>query len=300
MSKKYMKKNSLKSVFFGTPRFSTLVLDRLKEKDITPTLIVTAPDSPSGRKLILTPPEVKVWAEEHGVPIIQPKALDDNTLAEIWNTDWDIFIVVAYGKILPKDILDLPKYKTLNVHPSLLPKYRGASPVASQILSDDRKTGVTVMLMDEEVDHGPILTQASIEIDEGEWPPRKRILEEMLASEGGELLAETIPKWIEGDLTLEPQNEALATYTKKITKKDGEISLEDNPRKNFLKIRAYDEWPGAYFFTHSSSASSSAREKHTRVKITDAEYDQKGDTLIIKRVIPEGKREMPYDDFLRG
>ena len=175
-----MKKENekLNIVFFGTPKFSVQIMEKLKGNDLTPSLLITTPNKPKGRKLILTPPETKIWAEENKIKVLQPTKLKDpEFLKEMSANNWDLFIVASYGKIIPKEILDMPKYGTINVHPSLLPRLRGASPMQSAILSED-KTGVTIMLMDEEMDHGPILIQKDLEIDN--WPPNIEELEEKL------------------------------------------------------------------------------------------------------------------------
>lgn len=281
----------IKSIFFGTPKFAVHILEELKDTGHIPTLIITMPDKPQGRELVVTPPEVKVWAVENNVDVMQPEKLDRDIISELKNSQWDIFLVVAYGKILPKDLLDIPKHGTLNVHPSLLPKYRGSSPIESQILADDRETGVTIMLMDEKLDHGPIISQARLEIAEEDWPLNKIMLENMLATEGGNFLAETVSDWVDGKITAEPQDEKNATYTKKIKKEDGEIDLTKDSKQNFLKIQAFEGWPGTYFFTERN-------DKEIRVKIIDAEL-QEG-KLILRRVLPEGKKEMDYKDFMRG
>lgn len=271
--------NNYKIVFFGTPEFSVSVLEELYKKNIVPTLIVTAPDAKVGRGMVLTSPPAKVWAEKHDVDVIQ-----NHTDEMLLNTEWDLFIVASYGKILPSELLDLPNKGVLNVHPSLLPKFRGASPIVSAILEDEKETGVSIMLLDEKMDHGPILAQARVEVDN--WPPKASVLEDILVTEGGKLLAEVVPPWMKGEITPEEQDHDKATFSKKITKKDGLINLGDDPYKNYLKIQALVGWPGTYFFVNDK-----------RVKITDADFDGK---LIINRVIPEGKKEMKYEDFLRG
>lgn len=283
----------LRIAFFGTPLFATIVLDELKEAGILPSLIITAPDTPQGRSLTLTPPPVKVWAAAEGIEVLQPQTLaDEDTLAPVYNSEWDLFIVASYGALVPASLLNLPKYGTLNVHPSLLPKFRGASPVRSAILADERTTGVSIMLMDEKLDHGPVVAQARIELAPEDWPPSALLLEELLAHAGGALLAETISPWVASDIRPEVQDETQATYTKKITKEMGLLDLSADPYCNLLKIRAYDGWPGTYFFHER-------RGKKIRVKVLDAELAEDG-SLRLTRVIPEGKREMAYEDFLRG
>lgn len=276
-------------VFFGTPRFAVYVLEELKAAHLLPVLIITSPDKPRGRGLEVRPLDVKVWAIEHDINVLQPgKITDPLFLGELRNSQWDLFVVAAYGKILPRELLEIPQRGILNVHPSLLPKFRGASPIQSQILADTQRTGVTIMLIDEEMDHGPILSQASIEPDP--WPVSYAILEELLAREGGRLLAETIKTWLAGKIIPEEQDHRTATYTKKIEKDDGLIELSGDAYQNYLRFLAFKGWPGAYFFTESNG-------KRTRVIIAEAQY--KDGALIISRIIPEGKREMSYEDFIR-
>ncbi len=282
-------RDQVRFVYFGTPLFATIVLDELASQGYLPTLIVTAPDKPKGRKLVLTPSEVRVWGESRGIRVITPSTLKQDEIIETLRIEAPhLFIVSAYGKIIPKAVLAIPKYGVLNVHPSLLPKFRGPSPIESAILSNETATGVTIMVLDEEVDHGPVIAQRE-RILQG-WPPRASELSKDLAQFGGKLLAEIIPEWING-LQAFPQNHTRATFTKKITKEDGLIDLTGDPLLNYKKIRAYDEWPGAHFFTERNG-------KTIRVKITDAHYAH--GVLTILSVIPEGKKEMRYTDFVRG
>jgi len=286
-----MEKNlkNLKVAFFGTPEIAVYVLDELKTQGIVPELIITAPDKPKGRKLTVTPPETKLWAQKHNIAILQPEKLNDaNFLSQIKSKSWDIFIVVAYGKIIPESLFEIPSHGTLNVHPSLLPRLRGPSPIQSAILGEE-KTGVTVMLLDEQMDHGPIVAQRQVEV--ASWPPKASMLGKILAEEGARLLAQNILPWIDGKIKATAQDDSAATYTKKIKKTDGLVDLSDTPEENYRKIQAFDVWPRAYFIIEKNG-------KQMRVVITDAEL--KEDSLVIKSVIPEGKKEMLYADFLRG
>lgn len=284
-------------VFFGTPRFAVYVLRALEKAGVLPDLVITAPDKPAGRGLKIQEPPVKEWALEHGIPVLQIESLkkESDDLNLLKNSEWDLFLVAAYGSILLKDILDVPQKGALNVHPSLLPKFRGASPIESQILSDEKNAGVTIMLIDEKMDHGPILAQASVTPEE--WPLKASVLEAMLATIGGELLAETIPQWLGGSITPEEQNHDLATFTKKITKEDGLIEIcgrrtsANEEYEKYLKYCAYDGWPGVYFFVERNG-------KNMRVKITDAEY--KNGAFLPLKVIPEGKKEIGYQEFLNA
>ena len=279
----------LRTVFFGTPPFVTHVLDALFDAGLTPTLTVTASEKPQGRGLLPKPSAVKVWAQEHGVPVWEPEKIDEEFIKQIKMESWDVFIVAGYGKILPQELLDIPKHGTLNVHPSLLPKFRGPSPIESQILLDTKEIGVSVILLDQETDHGPILAQASFTPEP--WPIKRRVLEELLWKKGGEILAETIPSYIEGKTLPTPQNHNDATFTPKLSKEDGLVDLSGDAYKNYLKFCAYEGWPGTYFFTLRNGIK-------IRVKIAAAEFAN-GEFRVL-RVIPEGKKEMDYTDFLRA
>lgn len=276
--------------FFGTPEFAAIILDELERAGFLPALIVTAPDKPKGRKLVVLPSEVKEWACAHNIPVLTPEKIrgDEAFTAALRTAQCELFVVAAYGKIIPKEILDIPKHGTLNVHPSLLPKFRGSSPVESAILSDETHTGVTIMVLDEQMDHGPIAAQREFAMKN--WPPKGSELTRELAHAGGALLAATIPQWMNGMMPRE-QDHARATFTKKIVKEDGLIDLSGDALLNYKKIMAYDEWPGAYFFTEYNG-------KKIRVRITEAHLEN--GALVLDRIVPEGRKEMRYEDFLRG
>ena len=276
------------TAFFGTSHFSVGVLDELKKADQTPSLIVTVPDQPQGRHLKILPNIVKTWALENGVPILETEKLDDETFKKLSEKSWDLFIVASYGKIIPERFIDLPKHKTLNVHPSLLPLLRGPSPIQYTILEDMHEAGVTIMAIDKEMDHGPIVEQ---EVDSIEERPPYRERQTRLAHEGGKLLATILPAWIGGTISPQDQDHTQATFTKKIAKEDGLIDVTQDPYQNFLKIQAFSAWPGTYFFTERKG-------KKIRLKITRASF--KDGALTIEKVIPEGKNEMSYADFQRG
>jgi len=288
----HRKKNSdVLFAFFGTPRFSVDVLNALEKNGLLPALVVTAPDKPQGRGLKLAPSPAKAWALERGIDVASPATLTDGAfVAELKNTEWDVFVVAAYAKLIPKAILDIPRRGSLNVHPSLLPKFRGASPIYSAILADERETGVTIMQMNEKMDAGAIVAQARIEITPEDWPLKGSVLLQLLATEGGNLLAEVLPAWVAGEITAEPQDEGRATYTKKFTDADALVELSGDPRQNLLKIRAFDSKhfdvpQRAHFFTPDGK----------RVIVTEAQL--KDGKLEILKVIPEGKKEMPFTLF---
>ncbi len=275
--------------FFGTPHFSVVVLDALEAHGLLPAVVITAPDKPRGRGLEVLPSPAKVWAIERGIDVLTPATLKgEDIAAELGNTDWDVFVVAAYNKLIPKSILDIPRRGCLNIHPSLLPKFRGPSPALSAILADERTTGVTIMQMNEKMDEGPIVAQAKVELEEDAWPPKGSMFEDLLATEGGNLLAEIMPEWISGEIMPEEQDAGQATYTKKFASEDALIDLSSDARQNLLKIRAFDKNPRAYYMTTDGK----------RVIITEAEI--RDGKLEILKVIPEGKKEMPYADFARN
>ena len=284
--------------FFGTPYIATIVLDQLEANGLVPALIVTAPDRPVGRGLTLTPSPVKKWAIERGIDVATPEKLSDPAfIAELQNTDWDVFVVSMYAKLIPKKVLDMPRRGCLNVHPSLLPKFRGPSPVLSAILADlpaneegMREVGVTIMQLSEKMDEGPVIAHAELTFDEQDWPPKGSELEKLLSQEGGNLLAEVLPQWVAGTIPSEEQDHTQATYTRKFTDDDSKLDLDDKSkdRENFLKIRAFDASPKPYFISKNGK----------RVIVKEAKWEN--GKLIITRVTPEGKKEMDYQDFLRG
>ncbi|MBI2507100.1 MAG: methionyl-tRNA formyltransferase [Candidatus Niyogibacteria bacterium] len=232
-------------IFFGTSEFAIPILDALKNKGWLPKLVVATPDRPAGRKLKLKSSPVKMWAEKNGIPVIQPENLKNpDTFQKLTDTKCRLILVAAYGKIMPKEVLDLPEKGSLNVHPSLLPRYRGADPIRSAILAGDKKTGVTVMLMDEKMDHGPILKHETLNLKHKKYtyPELKKELAEL----GGKLLAETLPEWLAGEIKPKEQDHSKATYTKKITKEDGHINWSESAEIIERKIRALNPWPGTY------------------------------------------------------
>lgn len=283
---------SLPFIFFGTDTFSTGVLNELEARGFLPSLIVTVPDKPKGRKLVMTPPDAKIWGEARGIPVIQLKTLrtpEAETEIREKMAGALVGIVASYGKIIPQNILDIPAHKTLNVHPSLLPKLRGASPLQSAILLES-ETGVTIMVLDADMDHGPILASQKTDdwsADLSALLPYSDELEKKLSAKGGALLGEILPDWVAGTITAIEQNHADATFTVKIKKEDGLLDLADSPEINLRKIRAYQGWPTAYYFDN---------EKRIIIKTAHIENG----ALVIDRIIPEGGKEMNYLDYTRS
>ena len=265
--------SKLNFVFFGTPDVASETLEILKQAGHLPSLIITATDKPQGRKMILTPSPVKTWAIENNIPYIQPEKIKVEDLPEA-----DLYIVVAYGKILEEVIINKPKLGSINIHYSLLPKYRGASPVESAILHGEKETGVAIQKMVYQMDAGNIIAPEKIDILPTETAPELRI---RLIKLGGELLVKTLPKIISGDIKETKQDESLATFCKKIKKEDGLINLEDDGEKNYNKFRAYAKWPRTFFFKDGK-----------RIIITKAKLEN--GQFVIEKIIPEGGKEVAY------
>jgi methionyl-tRNA formyltransferase len=319
--------SEVKIIFMGTPEFGAIILEGLIKARYKPILVATAPDKPVGRKQILTPPPVKVIAQKYGIAVFQPEKIL-RLKSKILNLKPDLIIAVAYGKILPKEILEIPKYGCLAVHPSLLPKYRGPSPIQTAILNGDRKIGVTIFLMDEKMDHGPILARRELELSifNSQLSNRSQIpnskityteLSKKLAKLGAKLLIETIPKWIKGEIKPVPQEESKATYTKILKKEDGKINWRKTAEELERQIRAFDPWPGSFTFWYKNKEKIRLKFLRARVlKISDTKTYLIGKTLvapqnelcvqtgqgflIIEKLQPEGKKEMFSEDFLRG
>jgi methionyl-tRNA formyltransferase len=283
----------MKIAFFGTPDIAQIVLDKLIKAEIIPDLIISNPDAPVGRKAIMTPPPVAKFAKENNLSLIQPHNLkDENFIETIKKESWDVFIVVAYGKILPKWLLDLPKKGVVNVHPSLLPKLRGASPIRSAILNDEKETGVSIMLLDEKMDHGPIIAQAKFSITDNDWPIDGVVLDIQLADLGADLLIQNLPLYFEGKIEPKEQIHEDATFCTKITKEMSELQIDPynlpegkSAYEALLKIRAFSVWPETFFIYNGK-----------RIKIKSAHLDPLG-TLVIERIVPEGKNETDFKNY---
>jgi len=280
----------LNFVFWGTPDVASETLEILKQNDYIPSLIITAPDKPQGRKMLITPPPVKIWAIENNVPYLQPESLAKPFLTRpyfflkgkgkaLLEALPDISIVVAYGKIIPEEILNLPKLGSINIHYSLLPKYRGASPVESAILNGDTETGISIQKMEYKMDTGPIIAQEKIEIEPEE---KASELRKRLIKIGGNLLIKILPNFINGKIKLIPQDERQASVCKKIKKEDGLVNLEiELPSDLYNKFRAYATWPRTFFFKEGK-----------RIIITEAKLENR--EFKILKIIPEGGKEILY------
>ncbi|MCX6764750.1 MAG: methionyl-tRNA formyltransferase [Candidatus Nealsonbacteria bacterium] len=301
----------MKIIFIGTPNFGAIVLEKLLKNKMEPVLVVTKPDKPIGRKKVITPPPVKILAKKYKIPFLQPDKIE-NIQRELEKINPDLILVAAYGKIIPKKILQIPKHGCLNVHPSLLPKHRGASPLQFTVLNGDKETGVTLILMTEKMDEGPILDQLKIKIENQKIFPEE--LEKKLAELGADLAVKIIPKWIKNKIKPQKQNEKEATYTKIIKKEDGKIDWSKPAEYLEKQIRAFHPWPGSFCKIDDKIMKvlkASALEQ-TKVgpqgpigKTYLATNEQiavqcKKDYLIIEELQFEGKKKMTAKDFLKG
>ncbi len=313
----------------GTPRFGAIVLEKLAQSEFKPILVITEPDKPAGRKQELKAPECKIIAEKYNIPVVQPEKIK-NLESGILKLEYDLIIVAAYGQIIPKNILEIPKYGCLNVHPSLLSKYRGPSPIQYAILNRDKETGITIILMDEKVDHGPIVAQQQLEIPNSKHQipnkskiqnPNYETLETELAKHGADLLIKTIPNWISKRIKAEPQNESKATLTKIIKKEDGKIDWKKPAEAIEAQIRAFHVWPGTFFEWNGKKIKILEAETKElpnknnydigEVIVSPAEALAKAgwnkilvkcgqNFLIINKLQLEGKKPTNSEEFLRG
>ena len=240
-----MKNQSPKIVFWGTPEFATPSLEALFKNGHNVVSVVTNPDEPAGRKNVLTSPPVKVWAEKNNIPVLQPDNLKSDFQREIRLPRADIYIVAAYGKLIPKEILENPKYGALNIHPSLLPRWRGPSPIQYTILYGDKEAGVTIMKMDERMDHGPAIAASSFQLPASSKPTYKEV-HDKLAKLGAELLVKILPKWLAGEIKPEAQDDAKTTYSKILKKDDGRINWSRPAEEIERMVRAFNPWPGTW------------------------------------------------------
>lgn len=303
----------IKIIFFGTPEFAEVILKSLVSNKYDISAVFTQPDKKVGRRQEVAHSPVKKLALKNKIKIFQSESLRDSELAEkIKKVGADLFIVAAYGKILPKDILEIPKYGAINIHASLLPKYRGASPVQYAILAGDKETGITLMKMNEKMDEGDILKQKKIEIGEDETAD---VLLERLSKIGADMIVDFVPKWISGKIKPVQQNHRETTYCKQVLREDGKINWNFPAEEIYRQWRAYHPWPGIY--STLSGKNQSKRLKLLEIEIVPnintgeklgkiIEYNQKvavqteKGLIILKKIQLEGKKKMDIAEFLRG
>lgn len=267
-----------KFIYFGTPRVASDTLAHLLAAGFTPTLVVTSPDAPRGRGLTLTPSPTKTLALEHGLTVITPEKLDAETIQTISAVGAEVGICVAYGKIFPESLIDSFPKGVLNIHYSLLPRHRGATPLEGALLAGDSETGVTIQKMVKALDAGDIVATRSIPIGADDTA---RELRPQLITLGAELLVETLPRYLAGEITPIAQDPTLATHSGKLKKEDGLLDLSAPAEENWRRYRAYADTIGTYFYRNEK-----------RIKVVTARHD--GERFIPLRVVPEGKSETDY------
>lgn len=292
-----MRNNSihLRYVFFGSPEFAKIVLEELVSAGFPPHALVTNPDRPVGRKKEIISPATKQYVERSGlkIPVFQPSSPADikHNLAALKP---DLFVVAAYARIVPEDVLMIPNLGAIGVHPSLLPRHRGASPIQTAILEGDKETGVSLFLMDEKVDHGPILAEESVQISDRNFPE----LLTALAHLGGVLAAKTIPLFVQGKVKPKPQKHDEATFTTKFASEDGFVEPDDlreaekgkNPElalEIVRKIKALGVEPGVWTWGSGMTFLKNHFDPEKRVKLIDAAIES--GSLKILSLQVEGK-----------
>ncbi len=301
----------MKAVFMGTPDFAVNTLEALIRAGHEVTAVVTKADRPVGRRMELRPSPVKICAEKHGIPVLQPEKIRGNGefLEALRTAAPDVIVVAAYGKIIPKEILTLPRYGCLNVHASLLPKYRGAAPIQWAVINGDDVSGVTIMQMNEGLDTGDMIARVEIPLAPDETGGT---LFDKLASAGAELLVETLKKVEAGDITPVPQPaESPTPYARMIKKEDGRIHWTDSAEQIEHLVRGMNPWPSAFSMLSgkniriwkSKTAPSAAKADPGTVLEADGDgiVVQTGSgALCIQELQMEGRKRMKTEDFLRG
>jgi methionyl-tRNA formyltransferase len=270
-----------KILFAGSGEFAAGVFKKIAGSKFGPMAVITQPDKPVGRHQTLSPSPVKTEAQKLDFKIYEPKSLKNPESEKmIKELEPDLLVVADYGKIIPKNILDIPKFGALNIHPSLLPRHRGAAPIQYTILEGDEKTGVTIILMDEEVDHGPIVAVSNLE-DEILTLTHTE-LSKKLSELGGELLVEILPEWFDREIEPALQDESQATFTKILTREDGKIDWQKTAEEIDQQIRALEGWPGTWCLWS---------KENKKIKILSAEIYKNGPSGSAGQVLisPEGK-----------
>lgn len=305
-----MNQKIYKAIFFGTPDFAVPILEALTSLPfIELSLIVTQPDKPAGKHHTLTPPPVKVFAEKHALPTSQPHGVRGKEFeAEIKKHNPDVILIVAYGEIIPKNLLAIPKHGWLNVHASLLPKYRGASPIQGALLAGEKETGITLMKLDAHLDTGPIIAQKQTAIEEEET---SETLHNKLSKQGAVIINDALLPYLEGKIKPKAQPKKSPTPTTSIIKKqDGQIDWTQPAAAIERKVRAYTPWPGAFCFWDDKRLKIiEAVVTPLSKKLPQGKVWEYGSSIIIgtgqeglqlQKIQLEGKKPMPMAEFFKG
>jgi methionyl-tRNA formyltransferase len=301
-----------KIIFMGTPQFSVPALKALLEAKFKITAVYTQPDKQAGRGQKLGFSPVKEVALEQGLNVLQPASLkNEEAIEQMKALDPDVAVVAAYGKIIPESILGIPRLGFLNVHPSLLPRHRGATPIPSAILEGDKVTGVSIMLLDAGMDSGPVFKQNELPVADDDTTGT---LSDKLSHVGAQLLIEVLPLWVEGKIKPQPQDEAGATYTSMLSKEDGRLDWNMEAVEIWRKVRALHPWPGCYTTWNGKNIKITQVRPVSWDKPVEAGKvislsPQAGNivgigcgkgVLALARLQMEGKKEMPIEEFIRG
>lgn len=301
--------NPLKIIFFGTPDFAVPFLKLLlTDKNFLVTGVVTQPDKPTGRKQILSPSPVKIFAQENKLPVLQPTDLktDKGFIAELKKLAPDFLLVVAFGQILPPAILDLAQHGNINVHPSLLPQYRGASPVQAAILNGEEKIGISIILMDKKMDHGPILAQTEIKLTGEET---NESLHQRLAEIGAPLLLKTTLAFWQKEIAPQPQDDGAATFCQTVKKEEAKINWQETAIEIERKVRAFYPWPATWanfgdkrlkIFPPVKIIKAEKKPGEIFVREKQLAVGCGQDALLLSTLQLEGKTIIKAADFLRG
>lgn len=302
----------MKIIFMGTPEFSVGALESIIQAGHQVLLVVTQPDKPKGRGKEMQMTPVKECALKYDIPVFQPvKVKTPEAVDKLREYDADVFVVAAFGQFLSEEILNMPKYGCINIHASLLPRYRGAGPIQRVILNGEKETGITIMQMDKGIDTGDMLLQSRIKIDEKETGDS---LHDKLAAEGARLIVEALPKIETGELTAVKQNDEESCYAKMLQKSMGRIDWSMSAEEIERMVRAFNSWPGTYTsyngktlkIWESDVCVEKTSEKNVAVGTitaveSDAVYVKTGDKdLKITHLQLEGKKRMAVKDFLLG
>jgi methionyl-tRNA formyltransferase len=296
----------MRFIFAGTTEFGIPTLEKLLANGHELLFVITQPDKPTGRKQELTAPPIKLWAQKNNVRVLQPEKIADS-FDEIALPKPDLLLVAAYGQIVPKEILDIPKSGSANIHGSILPQYRGASPIQNAILNGDPSTGITLIRMDEKMDHGPIIATKSAEIK-----PEETFLDvyKNLSLAAAELTADILPKYIRGEIQAKEQNHDKATFTKLLTKSDARIDWTNRAQVIINQIRALNPEPGTWTTLDGKNVKIIEAKllQEAKIELPGKLYSTLNglavkttdQSLLLIKVQPEGKNTMTGRDFQNG
>lgn len=299
-------------VFMGTPDFAVPILRKLVEANYSIALVVTQPDRPKGRKKVLTPPPVKEEAVKLGLPVFQPEKIkQEDALEKLEEIKPDLILTAAYGQILPVRLLELPRLGCVNVHASLLPKYRGAAPIHYAVMNGESETGVTLMYMEQGLDTGAMISKVSVPIEEED---NTGTLFEKLSLKGAELVIQTLPDLLAEQVQAEPQKDEEASYAPMLTREDERIDWHRSARQIFNQVRGLNPWPGAFTTwnnqvmkiwesrVHAETSEASSKTPGTVLQVSADEIIVQAGSgeIALTRIQPAGKKAMDVKDFVQG